>query len=331
MCMSPPCLIISHPFHFNIHLQVKLGTHFETGRTVAVKILNKAKILEKGMKEHVAHEIEILKTLGTHPNIAPLYEVIDSPTDTYLVLENIGGGELYDYLAEQGRLEEDEARRLFQQLINGIDYCHSKDIVHRDLKLDNLLLDSHGNLKVADFGLSKHALKDNMLRTTCGTNHYIAPEILSRHPYHGPEVDVWSCGVILYALVCGYVPFEDENTPRLFEKIKTGDYETLPDHVSESCQDLLSRILEVDPKKRMTIEEIRHHPWFDQHMDPDHHLGVPDKRARPYLDDISEEGSMLSHETSCTYEPVVDNETIQKSRSEDSHHHRKWLMFPFWH
>ena len=182
------------------------------------------------------------KTLGRHPNIAPLYDVIDSPTDTYLVLENIGGGELYDYLAEKGRLEEDEARRMFQQLIDGIDYCHSKDVIHRDLKLDNLLLDSQKNIKVADFGLSKKALKNNMLRTTCGTNHYIAPEILSRHPYTGPGVDVWSCGVILYALVCGYVPFEDESTPRLFEKIKTGDFE-MPTHVSKECQDLLSRIL----------------------------------------------------------------------------------------
>jgi serine/threonine protein kinase len=275
------------------------------------------------MKERVSNEIQILKTLGTHPNIAPLYDVIDSPTDTYLVLENIGGGELYDYLAEKGRLEEDEARRMFQQLIDGIDYCHSKDVIHRDLKLDNLLLDSHKNIKVADFGLSKKALKDNVLRTTCGTDHYIAPEILSRHPYTGPGVDVWSCGVILYALVCGYVPFEDESTPKLFEKIKTGDFE-MPTHVSKECQHLLSRILEVDPKKRINIEEIRQHPWFEKHTDPN---DVEEhNHDKPYggLNHISEEGSMLqvSHESSCTYEPVVDNECIQKSRSEDDHHHR---------
>jgi serine/threonine protein kinase len=252
--------------------KVKLATHINTGQTVAVKIMNKAKILQQGMQQKVEHEIQILRNLGRHPNIAPLYDVVDSPTDTYLVLENLGGGELYDYLAERGRLEEEEARNIFEQLIDGIDYCHSKDIAHRDLKLDNLLLDSHNNVKIADFGLSAQVLKDNFLKTTCGTPHYCAPEILSRKAYHGPEVDVWSCGVILYALLCGTVPFDDENTVVLFEKIQSGDFE-MPTYVSESAQDLLSRILEVDPNKRITIKEIRQHPWFlkQRTMPKDHH------------------------------------------------------------
>lgn len=241
--------------------KVKLATHINTGHTVAVKIMNKAKIMQQGMQKKVEHEIQVLRNLGRHPNIAPLYDVVDSPTDTYLVLENLGGGELYDYLEERGRLDEEEARNIFEQLIDGIDYCHSKDIVHRDLKLDNLLLDSHNNIKIADFGLSAQVLKDNYLKTTCGTPHYIAPEILSRKAYHGPKVDIWSCGVILYALLCGTVPFDDENTVVLFEKIQSGDFE-MPTYVSESAQDLLSQILEVDPNKRITIKEIRQHPWF---------------------------------------------------------------------
>jgi len=332
---------------------VKLATHTRTGQTVAVKILNKARILQQGMKDRVEREIHILQTLGRHPNIAPLYDVIDSPTDTYLVLENLGGGELYDFLAERGQVDEAETRRFFHQLVEGIEYCHSKDVIHRDLKLDNLLLDANNNIKIADFGLSKVALKDNMLRTTCGTPHYCAPEILSRQAYHGPEVDVWSCGVILYALLCGRVPFEDESTPKLFEKIQSGNFE-MPQHVSESCQDLLSRILQVDPNKRITIAEIRQHPWFlerdsspkdDKHYTAGLHEitgdGITDDPLAAYLtsshkqvahlDHISEEGSSLSHEACCTFEPILDDEQEQKHRAKDEHNHKRWLVFPFWH
>lgn len=133
---------------------MKLGTHSTTGKTVAVKILNKARILQQGMVERVEREIQILNRLGRHPNIAPLYDVIDSPTDTYLVLENLGGGELYDFLAERGQVDESEARHFFRQLIDGIDYCHSKDIVHRDLKLDNIVSCQRASMNL----LSTHSL-----------------------------------------------------------------------------------------------------------------------------------------------------------------------------
>jgi 5'-AMP-activated protein kinase catalytic alpha subunit len=243
-----------------------LATHAVTGHKVAVKILNKNKIKQLGMEEKVHREINILH-LCTHPHIIRLYEVIDTPTDIFLVNEYVSGGELFDYIVSKGRLSADEARNFFHQIISGVEYCHFQKIVHRDLKPENLLLDANLNIKIADFGLSNLMRDGDFLRTSCGSPNYAAPEVISGHLYAGPEVDVWSCGVILYALLCGSLPFDDESIPNLFKKIKSGMY-SLPTHLSQLAKNLIPRMLEVDPMKRITIAEIRLHPWFQHKLPP---------------------------------------------------------------
>lgn len=243
-----------------------MATHAVTGHKVAVKILNKAKIKQLGMDEKVQREINILH-LCTHPHIIRLYEVVDTPTDIFLVNEYVSGGELFDYIVSKGRLSADEARNFFHQIISGVEYCHFQKIVHRDLKPENLLLDANLNIKIADFGLSNLMRDGDFLRTSCGSPNYAAPEVISGHLYAGPEVDVWSCGVILYALLCGSLPFDDESIPNLFKKIKSGMY-SLPTHLSQLARNLIPRMLEVDPMKRITIPEIRLHPWFQHKLPP---------------------------------------------------------------
>lgn len=218
------------------------------------------------MEEKVQREINILH-LCTHPHIIRLYEVIDTPTDIFMVIEYVSGGELFDYIVSKGRLSADEARNFFHQIISGVEYCHFQKIVHRDLKPENLLLDANLNIKIADFGLSNLMRDGDFLRTSCGSPNYAAPEVISGHLYAGPEVDVWSCGVILYALLCGSLPFDDESIPNLFKKIKSGMY-SLPTHLSQLAKNLIPRMLEVDPMKRISIAEIRLHPWFQHKLPP---------------------------------------------------------------
>ncbi|KAI3717009.1 hypothetical protein L1987_68303 [Smallanthus sonchifolius] len=223
------------------------------------------------MEEKVRREIKILR-LFMHPHIIRLYEVIETPSDIYVVMEYVKSGELFDYIVEKGRLQEEEGRIFFQQIISGVEYCHRNMVVHRDLKPENLLLDSKCNVKIADFGLSNIMRDGHFLKTSCGSPNYAAPEVISGKLYAGPEVDVWSCGVILYALLCGTLPFDDENIPNLFKKIKGGIY-TLPSHLSSGARDLIPRMLVVDPMKRITIPEIRLHPWFQDHLP--RYLAVP--------------------------------------------------------
>ncbi|XP_035548114.1 SNF1-related protein kinase catalytic subunit alpha KIN10-like isoform X2 [Juglans regia] len=244
--------------------KVKIAEHILTGHKVAVKILNRRKIRNMEMEEKVRREIKILR-LFMHPHIIRLYEVVDTPADIYVVMEYVKSGELFDYIVEKGRLQEDEARNFFQQIISGVEYCHRNMVVHRDLKPENLLLDSKCNVKIADFGLSNIMRDGHFLKTSCGSPNYAAPEVISGKLYAGPEVDVWSCGVILYALLCGTLPFDDENIPNLFKKIKGGIY-TLPSHLSAGARDLIPRMLVVDPMKRMTIPEIRQHLWFQSRL-----------------------------------------------------------------
>ncbi|RMZ53873.1 hypothetical protein APUTEX25_005619 [Auxenochlorella protothecoides] len=244
--------------------KVKVAEHILTGHKVAIKILNRKKIRQMDMEDKVRREIKILR-LFMHPHIIRLYEVIETAHDIYVVMEYVKSGELFDYIVEKGRLMEDEARRFFQQIVSGVEYCHRNMVVHRDLKPENLLLDSRMNVKIADFGLSNVMRDGHFLKTSCGSPNYAAPEVISGRLYAGPEVDVWSCGVILYALLCGSLPFDDENIPNLFKKIKGGIY-TLPSHLSPGARDLIPRMLLVEPLKRITIPEIRQHPWFSVHL-----------------------------------------------------------------
>jgi len=244
--------------------KVKMAEHELTGHKVAIKILNKKKVASLNMDEKVWREITILK-LFMHPHIIRLYEVIESPTDIFVVMEYVQGGELFDYIVSKGRLTEGEARLFFQQVVSAIDYCHQYGVVHRDLKPENLLLDDQKRVKVADFGLSNLIRDGEFLKTSCGSPNYAAPEVISGKLYAGPEVDVWSCGVILYALLCGNLPFDDESIPALFKKIKGGIY-TLPTFLSEGARDIIPKMLVVDPLKRATLEEVRNHPWVKKDL-----------------------------------------------------------------
>lgn len=244
--------------------KVKLAKHELCGQKVAVKILNRKKIKILKMDEKVKREINILK-LFTHPHIIRLFEVINTPSDIFVVTEYITGGELFDYIVEHGRLSEDESRRFFQQMVSGVEYCHRHMVVHRDLKPENLLLDAHLNIKIADFGLSNIMQDGFFLKTSCGSPNYAAPEVISGKPYLGPEVDIWSCGVIIYALLCGSLPFDDENIPNLFKKIKSGIY-LLPSHLSDSSRDLISKMLVTNPLNRITMDGIRKHIWFQTRL-----------------------------------------------------------------
>jgi 5'-AMP-activated protein kinase catalytic alpha subunit len=251
--------------------KVKLAEHETTGHKVAVKILNRQKIKNSKMDHKIKREIKILK-LFRHPHIIRLYEVIETPKEIFLVMEYVSGGELFDYIVKHGRLSESEARRFFQQIISGVEYCHRFKVVHRDLKPENLLLDGDMNVKIADFGLSNMMQDGLFLKTSCGSPNYAAPEVITGKLYAGPEVDVWSCGVILYALLCGKLPFDEETIPILFKKIREGSY-TFPNHVSEPAKDLISKILVVDPLQRATMSDIRNHPWFQK--DLPEYLSVP--------------------------------------------------------
>ncbi|XP_071799712.1 5'-AMP-activated protein kinase catalytic subunit alpha-2-like isoform X2 [Asterias amurensis] len=241
--------------------KVKMGEHLLTQHKVAVKILNRQKIKSLDVVSKIRREIQNLK-LFRHPHIIKLYQVISTPTDIFMVMEYVAGGELFDYIVKNGKLKDFEARKFFQQIISGVDYCHRHMIVHRDLKPENLLLDNNMHVKIADFGLSNMMTDGEFLRTSCGSPNYAAPEVISGKLYAGPEVDIWSCGVILYALLCGTLPFDDEHVPTLFRKIKGGVF-VIPDHISKSSvKQLITHLLQVDPLKRADIKNIREHEWF---------------------------------------------------------------------
>ncbi|XP_027108569.1 CBL-interacting serine/threonine-protein kinase 9 isoform X4 [Coffea arabica] len=205
-----------------------------------------------------------------HPNVVSLIEVMASKTKIYIVLEYVDGGELFDKIAKYGRLKEDEARRYFQQLINAVDYCHSRGVYHRDLKPENLLLDSCGSLKVSDFGLSafsKQVRADGLLHTACGTPNYVAPEVLTDKGYDGTSSDVWSCGVILFVLMAGYLPFDEQNLVALYRRIQKADF-CFPTWFSSSSKKLIKRILDPNPLTRITIPEILENDWFKKGYKP---------------------------------------------------------------
>lgn len=239
---------------------VKRGTHIQTGYDVAIKILNRGRMKGLGTVNKTRNEIDNLQKL-THPHITRLFRVISTPSDIFLVMELVSGGELFSYITRKGALPIRESRRYFQQIISGVSYCHNHMIVHRDLKPENLLLDANKNIKIADFGLSNYMTDGDLLSTACGSPNYAAPELISNKLYVGPEVDLWSCGVILYAMLCGTLPFDDQNVPTLFAKIKSGRY-TVPYSMEKQAADLISTMLQVDPVKRADVKRIVNHSWF---------------------------------------------------------------------
>ncbi|KAG0757075.1 hypothetical protein G6F57_012543 [Rhizopus arrhizus] len=259
------------------------------------------------MGGRVKREIQYLKLLR-HPHIIKLYEVITTPTDIIMVIE-YAGKELFNYIVEKGKLSEDDARRFFQQIICAVEYCHRHKIAHRDLKPENLLLDANNNVKIADFGLSNIMTDGDFLKTSCGSPNYAAPEVISGRLYAGPEVDVWSCGVILYVMLCGRLPFDDEYIPTLFKKINGGIYK-MPSYLSPDTKSLLNSMLVVDPLRRITIQEIRRqNEWFKKNL-PDYLQPLPntEENENMIIDDtlISELSKKMNY-------PI---ETIQKALKE---------------
>lgn len=234
----------------------------KTSESVAIKVIDKDKIKKCGLMDQIIQEISVMK-LVKHPNIVQLYEVMATKTKIYFVIEYVKGGELFKKV-QRGRLKEDVARAYFQQLISAVDFCHTRQVYHRDLKPENLLLDGSHNLKISDFGLSalpNCKRKDGLLHTICGTPAYVAPEVISQKGYDGAKADIWACGVILYVLLAGYLPFQDKNMMDMYKKICKAELKW-PSWFSSDVRKLLRRILHPNPNRRISIEEIRTHPWF---------------------------------------------------------------------
>nr|UFP37826.1 CIPK11 [Lonicera japonica] len=245
--------------------KVYYGKNIATSESVAIKVINKDHVLKKeGMIDQIKREISVMR-LVKHPNVVELKEVMATKQKIFFVMEYIKGGELFSKVAK-GKLKEELARKYFQQLISAVDFCHSRGVSHRDLKPENLLLDENENLKVSDFGLSslpEQLRNDGLLHTRCGTPAYVAPEVLRKKGYDGAKADLWSCGVILYVLLAGFLPFRDENLMKMYSKIFKAEYE-FPPWFSGEAKRLISKLLVANPEKRISIPAIMKVPWFQK-------------------------------------------------------------------
>ncbi|KAJ3695671.1 hypothetical protein LUZ60_001048 [Juncus effusus] len=255
--------------------KVKFAQNTETGESVAMKVLDRSTILKHRMVDQIKREISIMK-LVRHPHVVRLHEVLASRTKIYIILEFITGGELFDKITRHGKLNENDSRKYFQQIIDGVDFCHNKGVSHRDLKPENLLLDSQGNLRISDFGLS--ALPEpgvSILRTTCGTPNYVAPEVISHKGYNGALADIWSCGVILYVLLAGFLPFDEVDLTTLYSKIEKAEY-SFPSWFSSGAKSLIRRILDPNPDTRIRMEDIKNDEWFMRNYVPAKEVEIDD-------------------------------------------------------
>ncbi|XP_004457327.1 maternal embryonic leucine zipper kinase isoform X3 [Dasypus novemcinctus] len=242
--------------------KVKLACHILTGEMVAIKIMDKNALGND--LPRIKTEIDALKNLR-HQHVCQLYHVLETANKIFMVLEYCPGGELFDYIISQDRLSEEETRVVFRQIVSAVAYVHSQGYAHRDLKPENLLFDEYHNLKLIDFGLcaKPKGNKDYHLQTCCGSLAYAAPELIQGKSYLGSEADVWSMGILLYVLMCGFLPFDDDNVMALYKKITKGKYE-VPQWLSPSSSLLLQQMLQVDPKKRISVKNLLSHPWIMQ-------------------------------------------------------------------
>jgi len=257
--------------------KVKLAKHIPTGKEVAIKIIDKTQ-LNPGSLQKLFREVRIMKTLD-HPNIVKLFQVIETEKTLYLVMEYASGGEVFDYLVLHGRMKEKEARAKFRQIVSAVQYCHQKKIIHRDLKAENLLLDSEMNIKIADFGFSNEFVIGNKLDTFCGSPPYAAPELFQGKKYDGPEVDVWSLGVILYTLVSGSLPFDGSTLRELRERVLRGKYR-IPFYMSTDCENLLKKFLVLNPARRASLEVIMKDKWMN--------MGYEEEDLKPYVEPVQD-------------------------------------------
>ncbi|KAK3017630.1 hypothetical protein RJ639_003656 [Escallonia herrerae] len=244
--------------------KVYYGKQMVSGDSVAIKVISKDRVKKEGMIDQIQREISVMR-LVRHPNVVELKEVMATKTKIFFIMEYVKGGELFAKVATS-KLKEDVSRKYFQQLISAVDFCHSRGVSHRDLKPENLLLDENGDLKISDFGLSslpEQLRNDGLLHTQCGTPAYVAPEVLRKKGYDGAKADIWSCGVILYVLLAGFLPFQDENMMSMYRKVCKAEYE-FPSWFSIESRRLVSKLLVADPEKRITIPAITRVPWFQK-------------------------------------------------------------------
>ncbi|XP_020653050.3 NUAK family SNF1-like kinase 2 [Pogona vitticeps] len=290
-----------------------------SGKLVAIKSIRKDKIKDEQDLIHIRREIEIMSSLN-HPHIIAVHEVFENSSKIVIVMEYASKGDLYDYIGERQRLTEQEARHLFRQVVSAVYYCHKNGIVHRDLKLENILLDANGNIKIADFGLSNVFQQDRLLQTFCGSPLYASPEIVNGRPYKGPEVDSWSLGVLLYILIHGAMPFDSHDYKTLVKQITSGDYRE-PTKLSDACG-LIRWMLMVNPERRATIEDIASHWWVnwgykvpigEQESSHDHESSLSTvaewlrRSSRP----LFENGSKVR----CFFKQHIPGVTVERQRS----------------
>ncbi|XP_037622913.1 serine/threonine-protein kinase BRSK2 isoform X2 [Sebastes umbrosus] len=303
---------------------VKLGIHCVTCQKVAIKIVNREKLSESVLMK-VEREIAILKLIE-HPHVLKLHDVYENKKYLYLVLEHVSGGELFDYLVKKGRLTPKEARKFFRQIMSALDFCHSHSICHRDLKPENLLLDEKNNIRIADFGMASLQVGDSLLETSCGSPHYACPEVIRGEKYDGRKADVWSCGVILFALLVGALPFDDDNLRNLLEKVKLGVFH-MPHFIPPDCQNLLRGMIEVDATKRLTLEQIQKHTWYiGGKNEPEPEQPVPRKvtiRSLPSADDIDPDVLDSMHSLGC----FRDKNKLLKDLLSDDDNQEKMIYF----
>ncbi|XDV30870.1 hypothetical protein PO909_033701 [Leuciscus waleckii] len=238
---------------------VKLARHKVTKTQVAIKIIDKTRLNSANL-EKIYREVQIMKLLN-HPHIIKLYQVMETKDMLYIVTEYARNGEMFDYLTSNGRMSENDARKKFWQILTAVDYCHRHHIVHRDLKTENLLLDANMNIKLADFGFGNFYNAGEPLSTWCGSPPYAAPEVFEGKEYEGPQLDIWSLGVVLYVLVCGSLPFDGDSLPALRQRVTEGRFR-IPFFMSQDCENLIRKMLVVDPAKRISVAQIKQHRWM---------------------------------------------------------------------
>ncbi|XP_072513694.1 serine/threonine-protein kinase SIK1-like [Salminus brasiliensis] len=301
---------------------VKLARHKVTKTQVAIKIVDKTR-LDASDLEKLNREVQIMKLLN-HPHIVKLYQVMETKDMLYIVTDYAKNGEMFDYLASNGRLSEEEARRTFWQILTAVEYCHRHRIVHRDLKAENLLLDDNMNIKLADFGFGNFYVPGEPLSTWCGSPPYAAPEVFEGKEYEGPQLDIWSLGVVLYVLVCGSLPFDGATLPALKQRVTDGRFR-VPYFMSQECENLIRRMLAVDPAKRISVAQIKQHRWMQ---------ADPTAACQPSSDPHSPDGPLQPESYS---EPVlslmqalgIDRQRTIESLQNGSYNHFSaiyWLL-----